>query len=214
VPKALLDVNGKPFVAHQLRLLHTSGATRIVICVGHLGDAIQEFVGDGRQFGLRVDYSFDGPRLLGTGGALRRALPLLDEHFLVLYGDSYLPCSYAAVQHAFEDAATLGLMTVYRNEGRFDRSNVEFTDGRIVAYDKQVITPQMKYIDYGLGVLDAQAVADLPMDEPTDLTTVYQSLLRIGQLAGFEVVERFYEIGSLAGLADTRRFLAGEQVLQ
>jgi N-acetyl-alpha-D-muramate 1-phosphate uridylyltransferase len=211
-PKALLDINGEPFIAHQLRLLRRGGLERVVVCAGHLGQAIQDYVGDGHQFGVNVAFSFDGPRLLGTAGALKRALPLLGEHFFVLYGDSYLPCSYTAVQDAFERAGSLGLMTVYRNHGRFDRSNVEFANGRILAYDKRTLTPRMTYIDYGLGVLSTRALQDVPDDRPSDLEAVYQALLANRQLAGHEVHGRFYEVGSLDGIEDTRRFLAGEPV--
>jgi NDP-sugar pyrophosphorylase family protein len=183
-----------------------------VLCVGHLGERIREFVGDGHLFGLQVECSFEGARLLGTAGALKRAGPLLGRAFFVLYGDSYLPCSYGAVQDAFERAGTLGLMTVYQNEGRYDTSNVEFASGRIVAYDKQVRTPRMTYIDYGLSVFDARALDTVPDDRPTDLAAVYQTLLAKQQLAGCEIAERFYEIGSPDGLEDTRRFLAGARV--
>jgi NDP-sugar pyrophosphorylase family protein len=127
IPKALIEVAGEPFLAHQLRLLRRYGFERVVLCVGYLGEMIQAFAGNGAAFGLRVEYAFDGPQLLGTGGALRRALPLLGERFAVIYGDSYLPCDYQAALAAFDDSGKLGLMSVYRNEGRWDTSNVEFT---------------------------------------------------------------------------------------
>ena len=135
---------------------------RVVLCLGHLGEQVVEAVGDGSAFGLEVAYSFDGPELRGTAGAMRRALPLLGPAFFVLYGDSYLECNYAAVQEAFEAAGKLALMTVFRNEGRWDTSNVEFRDGRILAYDKVARTPAMQYIDYGLGVLDRRAFDGVP----------------------------------------------------
>src|SRR4051794_40017734 len=136
IPKALIDINGEPFLAHQLRLLAGRGGTQGGLCVGYRGEAIREYAGDGARFGLRLDYSFDGPRLLGTAGALRNALPLLGDAFFALYGDSYLPCDYGEVERAFFDSGKLGLMTVFRNDGRWDTSNVEYAAGRIVAYDK------------------------------------------------------------------------------
>ena len=206
-PKALLDVAGKPFVAHQLELLRRNGVTRVVLCVGHLGERIQAVIGDGAAFGLKVDYAFDGPTLLGTAGALKQAAPLLGEAFFVLYGDSYLTIDYAAVQQAFVAGGTLGLMTVYRNEGRYDASNIELEGGRIVRYDKKRPTPAMRHIDYGLGMLRAAAL-DLVTGTPFDLADLYQQLLARGQLAGFEAPDRFYEIGSVAGLEELRRVLA------
>jgi NDP-sugar pyrophosphorylase family protein len=208
LPKALVDVNGEPFIAHQLRLLQASGIERAVVCAGYLGEMIQEFVGAGVRFGLRIGFSFDGPQLLGTAGAVKRALSLLEETFFVLYGDSYLPCDYRAVHTAFEKSGKLALMTVLRNDGRWDRSNVQFVDGDILAYDKEHPTQQMQYIDYGLGVFRRTAFEMVPDDQPFDLAALYRDLLSRGHLAAHEVEQRFYEIGSLAGLEETRRYLA------
>ena len=166
-PKCLLDVAGRPFVHHQLARLRKQGVERVVLCLGYLGEQVAEAVGDGSAFGLEVAYSFDGPELRGTAGAIRRALPLLGPAFFVLYGDSYLECRYAAVQAAFEASGRLALMTVFRNEGRWDTSNVEFRDGRILAYDKTARTPAMQHIDYGLGVLDRRALEVVPEPGPT-----------------------------------------------
>jgi len=209
IPKALIELNGEPFLAHQLRLLSSRGIDRVVLCVGYRGEMIRDYVGDGAKFGLRTQVLFDGPALLGTAGAIRRALPLLDENFFVLYGDSYLPCDYSAVAHAFFERGKCGLMTVFRNEGHFDASNVEFHEGRIVRYDKKNAIPAMRHIDYGLGVFRADVFAGLPNGPSCDLATVYQSLLSAGDLAAFEVPERFYEIGSLSGLAETAEYLRG-----
>jgi NDP-sugar pyrophosphorylase family protein len=208
-PKALIEVAGEPFLAHQLRLLKSRGARRAILCVGHLGDRIREFAGDGRRFGLEIEYSFDGLRLLGTGGALRRALPLLGEAFLVVYGDSYLPCDYRAVSRAFLDSSMLALMTVFRNEDRGDASNVEFQGGRIVRYDKSDRTPRMRHIDYGLGAFHAKAFEELGPDQAYDLASIYQDLLRRDQLAGYEIGQRFYEIGSASGIQELEAHLAG-----
>jgi NDP-sugar pyrophosphorylase family protein len=212
IPKALVDVNGQPFVAHQLNLLRSQGASRVIVCAGYKGEMIRELVGNGAAFGLEVEFVFDGPHLLGTGGAIKHALPLLGEAFFVLYGDSYLLCDYRAVQDAFAASARLGLMTVFRNEGRWDQSNVEFADGRIVAYDKRHRTARMRHIDYGLGMLCRAALDAVPEKQPCDLAALYQDLLRRGELAGHEVTQRFYEIGSFDGLAETRRFLAQRSV--
>src|SRR4051794_4872944 len=119
IPKSLVEVAGEPFLAHQLRLLHSHGIRRATLCVGYLGEMVREFAGDGARFGMEVTYSFDGPELRGTAGAVRQALPLLGPAFFVLYGDSYLPCDYAAVERAFLESGKLGLMTVFRNEGQW-----------------------------------------------------------------------------------------------
>jgi NDP-sugar pyrophosphorylase family protein len=202
IPKSLVEINGEPFLWHQLRLLRANGVERIVLCVSHLGEQVRDSVGDGREFGLHIDYSFDGSILLGTAGALKRALPLLGESFFVLYGDSYLPIDLGAVETAFRASGKTGLMTVYANQGQWDSSNVEFVDGRILAYNKKLRTVRMRYIDYGLGVLRAAALHRVPEGKSWDLATVYEDLLGAGELAAFEAPRRFYEIGSFGGIEE------------
>jgi MurNAc alpha-1-phosphate uridylyltransferase len=202
VPKSLLPIQGEPFVAHQLRMLRRKGARRVVLCVGYLGERIQEFVGDGSRFGLKVEYSFDGGKLLGTGGALRKAAGLLEKSFLVVYGDSYLDCDYADVEQRFLSSRKQGLMTVFRNQGQWDTSNVLFERGRIVRYSKTDRSPAMAHIDYGLGAIQTRALERIPKDVPFDLARFYGGLLVLGQLAAYEVMERFYEIGSFGGIRE------------
>lgn len=209
IPKSLLEVAGKPFAVHQLELLRRAGIERIVYCIGYLGEMVRAELGDGSRFGVRISYSEDGPRPLGTGGAVRQALPLLGPAFFVLYGDSYLRCDYGAVEDAFQVDGKKGLMTVVRNDDRWDRSNVVFEEGQLLRYDKKERDPRMKHIDYGLGVLRAGAFADYSREEALDLATVYQDLVGAGELTGFEVKERFYEIGSASGLEETTAMLLG-----
>src|SRR5580698_3351063 len=180
IPKSLVEINGEPFLWHQLRFLRENGVDRVVMCVSYLGEQVRDSAGDGREFGLHIDYSFDGDTLLGTAGALKRAQPLLGESFFVLYGDSYLPVDLRAVETAFRNSGKTGLMTVYSNQGQWDTSNVEFVDGRIVAYDKQHRTGRMRHIDYGLGILHASALARVPAEKSWDLAALYQELLSDG----------------------------------
>jgi len=214
IPKSLLEVNGEPFVVHQLRLLHSNGVRRVVLCVGHLGEMIQDVLKDGREFGVEVDYAFDGASLLGTGGAVKNALPKLGDAFFVLYGDSYLVCDYAAIERKFSVMDKLALMTVFRNDGKWDSSNVEFDGKRILAYSKTAKNSRMHYIDYGLGVFRSAAFDSVPTNVSYDLAELYGDLLRAGQLAGFEVTQRFYEIGSPEGLAETARFIASQGAMR
>ena len=207
VPKSLLDIGGQPFIAHQLRLLRSQGLEHVVLCVGHLGEMIHDAVGDGSRFGLRVDYSFDGAQLLGTAGAVKRALPLLDDPFFTLYGDSYLECDYRAVADTLARSGALALMTVFRNEGRWDTSNVEYSGGRVLAYDKIHRTERMRHIDWGLGLFTHAAFAQIPERQAADLATVYQRSLASDQLAAFEVDRRFYEMGSPQGIEEMRAFI-------
>lgn len=209
IPKALIEINGEPFLAHQLRLLASRGIRRVTLCVGYLGEMLEAYAGDGGRFGLEVSYSPDGPELRGTAGAVAQARPLLGESFFVLYGDSYLPCDYAAVERAFLESGKAALMTVYPNGDQWDSSNVRFEDGRILVYDKKRRTPEMRYIDYGLGMFHGAAFDGIPERGAHDLADLYQELLRRGELAGLAVPQRFYETGSFAGIQELTEYLAG-----
>ncbi|MCC6538371.1 MAG: SIS domain-containing protein [Bryobacterales bacterium] len=211
-PKSLVEVNGVPFIAHQLRLLRAQGITRVILCVGHLCEQIEQFVGDGRRFGVEATYSFDGPAQLGTAGAIVKALALLPERFFVIYGDSYLPEDYAAAQRAFDASGRRALMTVFHNDDLGDVSNVEFAGGEIVVYDKKNKTPRMKHIDYGLGLFARSVFEELPAG-PVDLAKVYQDLHGRGDLAALEVHRRFYEVGSVAGIEELSGVLRGEEAM-
>ena len=212
IPKLLVEVAGEPFFSHQLRLLKQNGLTHIVLCVGYLGEMIVEQYGDGARWGVQIEYSFDGPKLLGTGGALIAALPKLGDAFYVLYGDSYLPIDYRAVGDFFLRSGKLGLMTVYENHGRYDTSNVEFGAGEIKVYDKKTKTPAMHHIDYGLGVFRAAAFDGFARDAVVDLAAVQQALVARHQLAGYEMQERFFEIGSHEGLNELDALLRNRQL--
>jgi len=207
IPKALIEVAGHPFLRHQLQLLKRNGIRKVVLAVGYLGERIQQQFGDGSQLGMTLQYSFDGPALLGTAGAIANALALLPDRFFVMYGDSYLTCDYQAVETAFRQSGLPALMTVYRNEDLFDKSNVEYDGSRILRYDKAQRTPSMRYIDYGLGAFHRSAFESVRAGEKLDLVEIYQALLNAQQLAAFEVHERFYEIGSPDGLRETAKFL-------
>jgi NDP-sugar pyrophosphorylase family protein len=207
IPKSLVEVAGRPFIDHQLELLRSQGIRRVVLCLGHLGEMVREHVGDGSAFGVEAAYSFDGDRLLGTGGALKWAAGLLGPVFWVLYGDSYLEIDYRAILDDFGRRDSLGLMTVLQNQDRWDRSNVIFRDGRLVWYSKRAPSPEMTHIDYGALLLRREVLDRVPPGEPHDLADLLSDLSAQGRLAGYEVYGRFYEIGSPAGLAETHAYL-------
>jgi NDP-sugar pyrophosphorylase family protein len=203
-PKSLIEVAGEPFLAHQLRLIQAAGIREVVLCCGHHGRQIENFVGDGTAFGLTLRYSYDGDSPLGTGGALRAALPLLGRRFLVMYGDSWLTEPIEPVWRAFLDANKPALMTVFANNDSLARSNVEYRSGSVVRYEKRRPSPTLHYIDYGIEAMDAFPLGDWPVPV-FDLAEVWQMLAAASLLAGFEVSTRFYEIGSFEGLAETEQ---------
>lgn len=209
-PKPLLEVAGEPFLVHQLRLLARHGARKVVLCVGYRGEQIRARIGSER-FGIAVHYSFDAvPGRDGTLGAIRHALPLLGERFLVLYGDTYLRIDYGAVARRWRESGLPAVMTVLHNEGRWGDSNVLYRDGMVLRYDKRSPTPEMRWIDYGLGGLTARALARTPGNED-DLAVLYGRLAESRELMGFEANERFYEIGTVGALRETEAFLAGQE---
>ncbi len=216
-PKSMLPVAGEPFIAHQLRSLARQGMREVVLCCGHLHQQIETYVGDGSRFGVSVRYALDGGRLLGTGGALRKALPLLGPRFAVLYGDSYLPAPLLPAWHAFLESGKQALMTVLANRDRWDTSNVLFQAGRLLCYLKSAAAPPlrrpMRHIDYGFICLESAVLAAVPQPR-FDLASLLEQLSAENQLAGFEVHQRFYEIGSPAGLAETHALLAAARQVE
>jgi NDP-sugar pyrophosphorylase family protein len=207
IPKSLVEVAGRPFLEHQIALLQRNGVTEIFLCIGYLGEMIEQLFGSGKQFGVSISYSYDGEKLLGTGGAIKKLLPRLPEYFFVLYGDSYLPIDYQAVAAHFRTSVKPALMTVFRNENAWDRSNVWFEEGALRRYSKTDRLPQMHYIDYGLTICSRPIFAEYSASEPFDLGVVFEKLSQRGELAGYEVQQRFYEIGSHQGLEELDRLL-------
>jgi MurNAc alpha-1-phosphate uridylyltransferase len=207
IPKSLIEVAGKPFICHQLDYLQGQGIKSVVLCIGYLGEMIKEVVGNGLEWGIEVQYSMDGSKLLGTGGAIKKALPLLADHFFILYGDSYLPINFKDVKNAYELSHKKGLMTVLKNDNLWDKSNVEFLGGQIVEYNKFTSNARMRHIDYGLSVLEASVIKSFDAKDSFDLSDVYNYLSMKGDLAGFEVFDRFYEIGSSQGIEDANHYL-------
>lgn len=207
IPKSLIRVAGRPFIEWQLDYLVHQGINRVVLCIGYLGEQIESVVDDGSRFGLEVLYSPDGPVLLGTGGALKQALPHLGEEFFVLYGDSFLPVDFRAIEASFVSEGMPALMTVLRNDNQWDKSNVLFQNGRLLEYNKHMPRQEMEFIDYGLGILSASVFDNYELGKPVDLADIYHALSLKGQLAGYEVHERFYEIGSHDGLKETEFYL-------
>ena len=210
IPKAMIPVKGEPFAHHLLRLLARNGFEEAVFLIGYKGEDIINSIGNGKKFGINVRYVADGPQLLGTGGALSRASPSLSDTFAVVYGDSWLDFDYQSAFRAFEEDGRPALMTIFRNHGKWDTSNVEYNGQEIIAYSKNNRTPQMSYIDYGFSILKSEVFAEAPADRPFDLSEIFEALARNGQLAGYEVTRRFYEVGSFTGIADLEAHLAGD----
>lgn len=207
IPKSMVQVAGEPFVSHQLRLVRSWGFNKVMMCIGHMGEQIQDFVGDGTAYGLDVQYASDAGTQRGTGGAIRRCLDRLDRRFAVTYGDSYLDVEMLPIWHAYQASRAPALMTVFRNQGQWDNSNVQFDGHMVLVHDKVNRTPDMAYIDYGISFFDADLFRPYDPELPFDLATMTRDLARGGFLAGFEVTQRFYEVGSHTGLAECEQYL-------
>ncbi len=212
IPKALITVAGRPFIDHQLELLKEKGVTQVILCVGNLGSMIEEFVGDGSQWEMEVQYSYDGDVLLGTGGAIKKAAGILPDSFMILYGDSYLDIDFEPVVQQFYEDNLPVLVTVYRNQNALDVSNILMKDGRILKYNKNDRDPAMEYIDYGLIVIRKKIFDTYPSHEPFDLSLVLSQLVDVGQVAPYEVKQRFYEIGSVQGIKETENYIRNRAI--
>jgi N-acetyl-alpha-D-muramate 1-phosphate uridylyltransferase len=213
IPKALITVAGRPFIDHQLTLLKEKGVTQVILCIGNLGTQIEEFVGDGAQWGMEVQYSYDGDVLLGTGGAIKKVAGILPDAFLILYGDSYLDIDFELVVQRFYIEKLPVLMTVYRNREALDISNLLIKNGRILKYDKKDRDPAMEYIDYGLIVICKKVFDACSSHDPFDLSLVLSQLIEDGLVASYEVEQRFCEIGSLQGLKETEDYIRNRKVI-
>lgn len=208
IPKSLVPVAGRPFLAHQLELVRRQGFEHVVLCVGHLGEQIEAAFGDGRGHGVRLEYAYDGEKPIGTAAALRQALPRLGPFFLTLYGDSYLKIDYRAICEAFAREEKAALMTVIREGSGIDRSNACYEDGMVKVYRKGNADPRMHHVDYGLGVFRAEAFLGARA-EVAGLSDLQARLAGEGELAGYEVFQPYFEIGSPRGLAELESHLKG-----
>jgi NDP-sugar pyrophosphorylase family protein len=206
-PKCLIEVNGRPFVDWQLDLLIKNGFTDFVFCISYRSEKIQDYLEDGSSKGIQIQYSLDGDRQLGTGGAISNAVPLLGDKFGVVYGDSYLPINYCEVEDFFIDSNLLAVMTVFKNDGLFDSSNVEYSEGLLKEYQKENRNPRMRHIDYGLSYFNSNAFKTYPKGEFFDLSNMCSDLVKQKKISGFEVKQRFYEIGSVRGIEDFASYL-------
>ncbi|MFA5356664.1 MAG: sugar phosphate nucleotidyltransferase [Candidatus Omnitrophota bacterium] len=209
VPKGMVGVAGEPFIAHQLRLLKSKGISRVLILAGYLGGQIKDFVKDGSAFGIEAHYSFDGEKLLGTGGAVKKAFGMMGDPFFLMYGDSYLDTEYKQIYEYFLKQGKPALMAVFKNNDRWDKSNIEYKDGMITGYDKVNPAGRMEYIDYGLSLIRKEAFAGREYPQVFGIDRLYQDLISEGKLAAYEVKERFFEIGSLKGLEEADKYLRG-----
>lgn len=210
LPKSMITVAGRPFIEHQLDLLRRNGLTHVLLLIGYRGELIQAHVGDGSAWGVHVTYVREEENaLLGTGGALIQALPYLEDRFLTLYGDSYLPVDYQSLIRWYTAQRRPAVMSVFRNEGQWDASNVRIDGDRVVFYSKSAKQGEADHIDYGLSIFTREiigAYADRPM--PLDLAVIQRDLVERELLAAYPVTQRFYEIGKPEGLAELEAYLA------
>ena len=209
IPKALVEVCGSPFIDWQLKLLANNGILKVLLCVSHKADLIENFVGDGSKYGLEIKYSRDGAKRLGTGGAIRKALDRLDNNFMVLYGDSYLDIDYKKAEESFLISNKSAMMTVFKNNGMYDTSNIKFTNLGLEEYDKVTSNPLFEHIDYGLTFFKKEVFVAQDYNVPFELSDLCSQLTKDRNMAGYEVFSRFYEVGSFEGIEDLTKYLSG-----
>lgn len=207
IPKSMVLVENRPFLEYQIELLKDNGISNIVLCVGHKGEIIQNYFGNGSNYNIQISYSYE-ETLLGTGGALRNAIDLLEDRFVVLYGDTFLNIDYIKIINYVKKIDCPALLAVYKNEGKYDTSNVIYSDGKVVLYDKKKSNKEMQYIDSGLSILTKRIISQcIPKGIVHDLGDCYNELSNKNQLAGYKVTKRFYEIGSKSGLKEFKKYV-------
>jgi len=207
IPKSMVEIEGKPFLEHQLNLLKKNGLKDIVLSIGFKGNQIKKYFATGKKFGVKIKYNPDGKKLLGTGGAIKKAEKLLNDAFLVIYGDSYLPFDFQKAINYFNRFQKLGLMTVFKNANRYEPSNVEVQGNLVKSYSKKRKTKKMLYIDYGVSIFKKEVLKNFPADTAFDLSLIHKDLIKKKQLLAFPVKQRFYQIGSFDGLEEFRQYL-------
>jgi len=207
IPKALIKINGKPFIYYQLKLLSKTGVKEVILCVGYLGDQIKKYVGDGKKFNLNVKYSFE-KKLLGTGGAVKNAFSLIKKDFFIMYGDTYLPVNLIKIQEKYIRLKSKSLITIYKNHNKLDKSNV-FFNGKSIIYNKNNYLKKMKYIEYGVSIFSKKIFKYFNNKKKFDLSDVFYFLSKKKLLNYYVVKKRFYEIGSISGLKDSKKYLKG-----
>lgn len=207
IPKSMIRIGGKPFLEHQLVLLKKNGIFDIILCIGNKGEQIKKYFKDGKKFGVKIRYSSDGKKLLGTGGALKRAESLLEDSFMIMWGDSYLPFNFQKAIKFFKKSNKLGVMTVFKNFDRYEPSNVEIEKNLVKSYSKKRKTKKMKYIDYGVSIFRKKVLKFIPKNQVYDLSKLQQTLIKKRQLLAYPVEKRFYHIGSPEGLEEFKKYI-------
>jgi len=208
-PKSLIKIKGIPFIDYQLKFLKKQNIDEVILCLGYLGEMVSDYVKDGSQYGIKVKYSFDGKKLLGTGGSLFNAKSLLKGKFIVIYGDSFLPINFQLVLKKFFKSSKSSLMVIMKNKDLWDKSNVIFNGRKIIEYSKNSNSDKMKYIDYGLSVLNKKNFLFFckDMNSTFDLSLYLRSLAVNDDLDHFLTKKRFFEIGSLSGILDFENYI-------
>lgn len=204
VPKSLILINDKPFIYWQLKQLKEQNTKNIILCLGKHSKQIIDYLELNSKFGLNIKYSLEKEKL-GTGGAISNVYSKLDDYFGILYGDSYLQINFKRIEKYYKKKNKLGLMTVYKNNGLYDRSNIIYKNKKIVKYEKELQDDEMKFIDYGFGIIDKSVFRKRRGN--FDLANIYKELLSKNELASYRVKKRFYEIGSFQGMEETSEFL-------
>jgi len=207
IPKAMIEICGKTFLEQQLKLLKKNRIFDIVLCVGYKAEQIKKYFGDGRKFKVNIRYSSDGKKLLGTGGALKKAENLLKDSFLVMYGDSYLPFNFQKAIEFFKKFNKFGLMTVFKNLDKYEPSNVEVKGNLVKSYSKKRKTKRMKCIDYGVSIFRKETLKFIPQNQVFDLSQLHKLLIEKKQLLAYPAEKRFYQIGSPKGLEEFKNYI-------
>ena len=208
-PKSMIQVLGKPFIDYQFDLLKNGSVTDVVLCLGYQGQQIADYCGDGRKFGVNVKYSFED-KPMDTAGAVKLAEPLLNDYFFTLYGDSFVFINFKNMLSTLQKKNKMGAMSVYQNHNQFDQSNTAVAGGLVVFYSKAK-RENLQYIDYGVNLFRKEVLKFIPQGKYYSMGSLFNQLIERQELLAYKVKKRFYEIGSVNGLAEFTEYVKGRK---
>lgn len=209
-PKSMMDINGKPFIEHQIEMLKKQNIKNIVLCTGHLSEKIESYLGDGKNFGVDIKYSYDGGKRLGPMGAVKNAESILEKDFFIMYGDSYIFVDFNKVYDFYKENNELVCMVVYKNKNKYDKSNLIVENNRVIGHKDLKVEGKIEYIDYGTSILNKKSLDFIPKDSFFSTEDFFKKMIKKNQLLAYEIKKRFYHIGNPKALEEFRNFVKNQ----
>lgn len=215
IPKPMVVVGGKPYLYYQLKYLQKFGYTDVLILIGYLGHYIQDYFKDGDDLGLNISYSIENEPL-GTGGALKGAQSLLQEVFMLIYGDSFLPIDLKNLENSFNYSSMAGMVVVYDNRENTDVTSNIAVDAQdtILKYKKNSNDHDLNYVDAGISIFNKNVCDLIPDKKKKSLEEeIFPSLVEQRKLFAYITNQRFYDIGNIQRLSVFENYITNHPIM-